>query len=173
VNTQTSKKNCDSYLDTLLRYIELGEGRRHNVYTDTAGHKTIGVGFNLDRKDARRRIAMLGLDYDQVRSGEDSLSDEEIDTLLTMDVGTAMLDAFVLVPGFDELLPARRVVLTDMAFNLGRHKLGLFKGMLKAVGDKHWVKASLEMKKSRWATQVGRRADRNMHGMLTGELLWE
>ena len=37
------------------------QGKRLCVYVDTTGHKTIGVGYNLDQGSARSDIASIGL----------------------------------------------------------------------------------------------------------------
>lgn len=46
-----------------------------------------GVGFNLNRTDARVRITALNADYDAIMNGTASLSDAQIDSLLTFTVG--------------------------------------------------------------------------------------
>ena len=44
--------------------IKLHEGSRKCVYTDSTGHKTIGVGFNLDTSGARAAIEGVGANFD-------------------------------------------------------------------------------------------------------------
>eukprot|EP01052_Picozoa_sp_SAG31_P056225 SAG31_NODE_15974_length_728_cov_10.190779_1_plen_107_part_10 len=58
------------------------EGRRKCVYTDTTGHKTIGVGYNLDQPGAKFMIASVGADFDKVYSGKQCLNDKQIDQIL-------------------------------------------------------------------------------------------
>lgn len=45
------------------------EGTRPCVYIDTMGHPTIGIGFNLDRSDARSICSKYGINYDAIRAG--------------------------------------------------------------------------------------------------------
>ena len=45
-------------------------------------------------------------------------------------------------------------------FNLGRTRLGKFKKFIGAINEGDWEKASIEMMDSRWAKQVGARAER-------------
>ncbi len=52
---------------------------------------------------------------------------------------------------------AQRVVV-NMAFNLGRNRLGKFKNFLTAVNEGNYAKAADEMIDSRWYSQVGRRS---------------
>ena len=53
-----------------------------------------------------------------------------------------------------------------MCFNLGYPRLSGFKNFLGALEDKEWDKASMEMMDSKWAEQVGPRADRLKDRML-------
>ena len=46
-----------------------------------------------------------------------------------------------------------------MAFNLGRSKFSRFVNMRKAIANGDWIEASAQALDSRWAKQVGRRAN--------------
>jgi len=56
-----------------------------------------------------------------------------------------------------------------MSFNLGITRLLKFKNFLKAMEDKDWDKAAVEMIDSRWAIQVGPRAVRLKDRVLKGD----
>lgn len=99
----------------------------------------MGIGRNLDDK---------------------GLSLEEIAYLLDNDITDAEQDARALFPSYDKLSETRKAVLANMAFNLGRDRLGRFKKLRKAVQDEDWTMAAVEMLNSDWASQVGHRADR-------------
>ena len=47
-----------------------------------------------------------------------------------------------------------------MAFNMGRPRLSKFKNFIAGVNASDWPVAAIEMMDSRWATQVGVRAER-------------
>lgn len=143
--------------DEVKRWIEGWEGRRHHVYEDSAGHPTIGVGFNLDRGDARRKIAALGLDYNLVRSGGVDLSDDQIDQLFDGDVDQAVNDAKDLVANFDAIPASKQKVVVDMIFNLGARGFAGFHKVIKAIEEEDWQTAAREMESSRWYKQVGDR----------------
>jgi lysozyme len=64
--------------------------------------------------------------------------------------------------------PVRARVLQNMAFNLGIDGLLGFKNTLSAVKAKNWAAASQGMLSSRWAEQVGARAQRLAKMMRTG-----
>ncbi len=133
------------------------EGREDTVYDDSVGHPTIGVGFNLDRPDARQKIEALGLNYNDVRSGKVSLNDQQIDTLLDADAGRAVQDARGLVSNFDQLPEDKQLVVADMVFNMGAQKFSQFKNTIAAIEDNDWDTAADEMQDSKWYTQVGDR----------------
>ena len=133
------------------------EGRRRHVYTCTAGHPSIGVGFNLDRPDARARLSAVGADYDAVRAGRADLTDEQVDRLLDGTLAEAITGASGLVSGFADLPDAAQAVLVDMVFNLGAAGVRKFRRMLAAVARRDWLAAAAEMESSLWFRQVGRR----------------
>ena len=131
------------------KHLEWAEDRRSYPYEDSTGHITIGVGRNL---------STVGL------------SDDEIDLLLENDIARALHGAETL-PYWDQLDPVRQLVVADMIFNLG---LPRFEGFVRAnralrLGD--YDEAADEMLDSRWARQVGRRANKLAKAMRSGE--WE
>jgi lysozyme len=61
------------------------------------------------------------------------------------------------------------MVLVDMIFNLGLTRFLLFKNLNAALAAGDYLRAAHEMLDSRWYRQVGRRARKLRHIMLTGE----
>lgn len=143
--------------DELWDHVEQHEGRRHRVYVDTAGHPSIGIGFNLDRTDASTRLAALGLDPARVRSGEVALDDEQVDQLFADDLSAAIAGAQRLVPRFDALSAKRQHACVDLTFNLGASGFARFTKTLAAIDAGDFAEAARELEASRWFTQVGRR----------------
>ena len=156
---------------TLIHVLARNEDRRNKCYLDSEGIPTVGIGFNLERADAPAKIAALGLDYDDVVAGRQTLSDAQIDRLLADDLVTAIGDARDLIADFDSLAAARQIVLVDMAFNLGKPRLANFRKMIAAIDAGDWDEAAAQMMDSRWYRQVKTRGDRNVAVMRTGTLV--
>ncbi len=134
---------------TLFEQIERHEGRRRFPYADTVGKLTIGIGRNLTDK---------------------GLTDDEIDYLLSNDLKECR-DDLATFPWWAGLDDVRRNVLLDMRFNLGSAGFRKFTGTLAAVAQGDYVKASEQMVKSKWASQVKDRAQRLARMMATGVLM--
>lgn len=125
-----------SWQSALALRLRTEEGVRYRPYRDTVGKLTAGVGRNLD---------------------DVPFSDDEVNLMLENDVARAETLAECLVPSFDSLTDNRKLVLTDMAFNMG-NGLGGFRTMLACVAAQNWDGAADAMLASQWATQVGQRA---------------
>ena len=136
-----------SYLDITRAQLMADEGNKRFPYRCTAGKLTIGVGRNLD---------------------DVGISDDEIKYLLNNDIYRAEIAARTLFPSFDSLSDARKAVLINMAFNLGQTRLAGFKRLREAVEAKAWEQAAVEMLDSKWAVQVGQRAQRLAQQMRQG-----
>ena len=162
----TTNKGCTVTHDpSLIAQLSTAEGRKNKKYIDSVGKPTVGVGFNLAKDGARKRIEELGLDYDKVKSGKQTLTDEQIDKLFDDDRKIAQDAVRRDVPDFDNLDPERQKALTDMAFNMG--SLTKFPAFVKAVNAKDWAGAAREAglnkkgnRPSKWVKQVGKRAKR-------------
>jgi lysozyme len=149
--------------------IEQHEGRREKTYIDTNGHPTIGVGFNLDRRDARSKIEALGLNYDDVRAGNTKLTKTQIDTLFDADVDTAIKGAKETVSNFDALDEVRQGVVVDIVFNLGSKGFSKFEKTIDAIEDGDWDRAADELEDSKWYDQVGLRGSDDVDAMRFGD----
>jgi GH24 family phage-related lysozyme (muramidase) len=156
--------------EELRRYIVTNEGWRTRVYNDSLGIPTIGVGFNLNRRDANQRITELGLNYEQVLSGEQELSVEQVNQLLDGDLDSSISTVQNLFPNFSQFSSGRQIVLIDLAFNLGANRLSSFTRMIAAINAGNWTQASVELANSRYYTQVGRRGRWNSTSLAQGEL---
>jgi GH24 family phage-related lysozyme (muramidase) len=145
------------------------EGKRAHVYTDTAGHPSVGIGFNLDRQGAKEALEAVGADYDKVRSGDQDLTDDQISKLFQQDLDKAVNDATSAVSNFSSLNDPRQFVVVDMIFNLGSAGFGQFHHAIDAIQKEDWETAGEQMKQSSWYSQVGHRAEKDVQMMKTGE----
>lgn len=151
--------------DALWDHVEGFEGRRGGVYTDTAGHPTTGIGFNLDRGDADAKLRAPGVDPGTVHEGAETLDDERIDTLFEPELLAAIEGSRRLIPCFDALSAARQHVCVDLTFNLGAAGFGAFRKTLEAINADDYEAAARELEASRWFRQVGRRGPANVAWM--------
>jgi len=114
------------------------EGFRSRPYKCPGGAITIGFGRNLDAR---------------------GISKVEAEQLLENDIQSCLNDLHKAFPDLmSSLSPNRQMVLINMCFNLGIDGLLTFRNTLKHIRLGDFQQASIEMLKSKWATQVGKRA---------------
>lgn len=134
--------------DAMVRQLRLHEGERLMPYHCPAGKLTIGVGRNLqDRGISREESAML----------------------LNNDIAAEERELLRALPWVATLDEVRARVLLDMSFNLGLVGLLGFKRTLAAVQTGQYQQAATMMLDSKWAQQVGTRAERLARMMATGK----
>lgn len=115
------------------------EGLRLKPYKDTVGKTTIGVGRNLDDIGISEREAMALLDGD-------------------LEWVTSDLDRNA--PWWRRMPEPAQRALANMTFNLGWSRLSGFRNMLLALQEGAYDTAAEQALDSKWAKQVGARADR-------------
>lgn len=123
------------------------EGLRLKPYTDTVGKLTIGVGRNLDDR---------------------GISKDEALYMLENDIKIVEKEAREIFENFDQLDDVRQEVILNMLFNLGKAKFLSFKKFIQAVKERNFEKAADEMLNSKWARQVGKRAQELSFAMRNG-----
>ena len=96
------------------------------------------------------------------------ISQEKADEWLREDIMEAYEDAKFLVPNWNSHNAVRKGVLVNMAFNLGRERLGKFKNTLGMIRSHDYSSASVGMLNSLWARQVKGRANELAERMRTG-----
>jgi len=133
----------------LVKMLKEHEGVRRFPYKDTVGKLTIGVGFNLT---------------------DVGLYPEEIDFILKNRLEKLARSLEQHLPWADSLDAVRLAVLMDMAYNLGVGGLLAFKNTLAYIKAGNYTAAALNMVKSKWAKQVGRRATVLAEMMRTGRM---
>lgn len=113
------------------------EGVRLKPYLCSAGKLTIGIGRNLEDR---------------------GISTEEAEFLLDQDLDHCLEELKTNLPWFEALAPEAQEVLVNLCFNLGMPRLLGFKLMLAALEGGDWAEAAKQMLDSKWALQVGPRA---------------
>lgn len=123
------------------------EGYVAEIYLDSENLPTFGIGHLVTENDIEHTWPV-----------GTPVTDERILDVFHKDCDVAYSDACALVLNFaGQSVDAQRV-LVNMAFNLGRNRLGQFKNFLKAVNEGKYDKAADEMIDSKWYHQVGRRS---------------
>jgi lysozyme len=128
--------------DTKLKLIDqlkVHEGFRSTAYKDTEGLLTIGIGRLIDEGGG--------------------ITPEEAEFLLDNDIERCRAVLERNLHFYSKLSETRKIVLLDMYFNLGNRLFG-FKKTLKFIEEGNFAKAAEEMLDSKWAGQVGERAQR-------------
>jgi len=159
------KYNREDFVNKLIAH----EGLRLQVYKDTLGIDTIGIGRNLED----RGITKKELDWMDIPSMdavyEYGITEADAMYLAQNDVQIVEEELVRAHPCVEELDSVRQLVLMDMAFNMGVPRLRKFKKMWNAVHEKKFDIAAKEMLDSRWAVQVKSRSTKLAHAMHHGE----
>lgn len=138
----------------LEEYLKYNEGCRLRSYLDTEGVWTIGFGQTGPKIVEGMTITLA-----------------EAEAMLERSANLAR-DAAMRVIGLEtwsKLSEPRRLVLCDMAYQMGEGGLAAFVRTLKAIREGRYSDAAIFMKQSLWAKQTPNRANRNITMMLTGE----
>ena len=133
-------------MSNLVQQLMRHEGYRQYPYTDTVGKLTIGVGRNLD---------------------DVGISEDEATHLLENDILVARNELLFAFPAFSQMQPVRQDALINMVFNMGITRFKGFKNMISALVAQNYPLAADEMLDSKWARQVGSRADELAYQMRT------
>jgi len=127
------------------------EGVRYKPYRCPAGKLSIGVGRNLEDVGINWAEANLMLEHDIARSIDSAK------TILGDGVWLAMGEA-------------RQMAVVNMIYNIGPFGFVKFKKLITALRVRDYAAAAKEALDSRWARQVGKRAERIAHMLRTNEL---
>lgn len=130
--------------DVLRVLLTRHEGSRDHIYTDTTGHRTVGIGHNLD-------------------CGQTSYV---IDALYGCDVAGSEKSLDVHLPWWRGLDPVRQAAAMELMFNMGWGALGTFTNTLHAFGQGNYGLAAAGLLNSRWAGQVGHDRSTDLAGMV-------
>lgn len=134
---QASYTIYDHYRAFTSQLIRHHEGVRTHPYVDTVGKVTIGVGLNLTDR---------------------GLSVDEINLLFETDfqIAEGILDIWL--PQWRDYSVKRQAALTSLAYNLGGPRLSQFVKLKAALQKQDFTTAAQEALQSKWAGQVGARA---------------
>jgi peptidoglycan hydrolase-like protein with peptidoglycan-binding domain len=139
----------------LKRFLTKHEGYVEHVYLDSRGFPTAGIGHLLPR--GRYRVGQ-------------KISAAQINEWFEDDLAEAIQGARqnLGAAAYGRLNEARKMVVIDMAFNLGSAGFGEFNQTIDAIQSGAYARAAERMLQSLWASQVGDRAREDAAMMRTG-----
>lgn len=158
IKTKLPQSTSEIPFEQAYAFIKSNEGYSQKVYKDPAGNLAIGIGFNLDRPFAPQLLKQLGMNYKSIRNGKKILTDEEIRKLFQYDYNLAVNNAKQFIVNFDQLPTNVKLVIVDMAYNMGLSRLSKFTRFKNALENNDYKTAAEEMTNSNWYTQVKSRA---------------
>jgi lysozyme len=150
-----------SLVDALTR----DEGDEPNPYQCTAGAWTIGRGRNLEAQPLTGGEWKTLLDAGEISV---TLSPAGSERLLRNGIASVQIQCATTFTWWHRLDEARRDVVANMVYNLGLPRLLGFKHMLAAIAAGDYGLAADELLDSRYARQVGQRAQRLAIQLRTG-----
>ena len=129
--------------------IKRHEGEVLEIYMDSLGYKTLGVGHLCQPEDPEYSWEV-----------GTAVSQEVVDMYYDNDFNKHLKEAIHVVgeEDFENLPEDIQRVMVNMCFNLGGTRLSKFKNMLAACRSHDWQEMARQMEDSRWFGQVGRRS---------------
>lgn len=137
-------------IELLKEEIKRHEGEVLEIYKDSLGYKTLGVGHLCKPEDPEYNWEV-----------GTPVSQEVVDLYYEDDFIKHVdetLHVFGSEEDFNNLPENIQHVLVNMCFNLGGTRLSKFRNMLAACREHDWKRMAAEMEDSRWFKQVGRRS---------------
>jgi len=136
----------------LMDEIKRHEGEVLEVYEDSLGYLTFGVGHLIKDSDDEHGLPV-----------GTPVSQERVDDVYDYDFDKHLEETIHLFESkggedFYSLPENIQHVLVNMTFNLGGTRFGKFNNMWKGVVSGDWEKVAVEMEDSKWFRQVGRRS---------------
>lgn len=138
--------------EVLKEQIKRHEGEVLEIYKDSLGYLTFGVGHLVKEDDP---------EFGQPEGTP--VSQERVDEIYDIDFDKHVEECIHVYESkggedFYSLPEDIQHVLINMTFNLGGTRFGKFNNMWKGVIENDWEKVAIEMEDSRWFKQVGRRS---------------
>ena len=138
--------------EILKEQIKRHEGEVLEIYEDSLGYLTFGVGHLVKEDDP---------EFGQPEGTP--VSQERVDEIYDIDFDKHVEECIHVFESkggedFYSLPEDIQHVLINMTFNLGGTRFGKFNNMWKGVIENDWEKVAVEMEDSRWFKQVGRRS---------------
>ncbi len=130
-------------------YIQKFEGIRYVPYIDSLGFLTVGIGHRLLNK------------------GKPRYTHEEVTNMFNLDLEIAIKSTKKVYVTYDKQPDNIKLILIDLAFNLGETKLRKFVKFNLAINNKDYTLAAHELKDSRYYSQTGNRAKFHYNELLT------
>ena len=131
--------------------VSADEGVVLEVYLDHLGYPTVGVGHLILESDPEHGQG-VGFKITQTRCDE----------LFYQDIRNVLNDCEGHLSEWSTHPEEVKLIVANMAFNLGITRVKKFKMMFSALNEGDWVEASIQGLDSKWAKQVYNRAHRLM-----------
>lgn len=155
----------------LYDMLRFDEGLKLELYKDTEGYWTIGVGSLITKLQSKVE-AINVLDRIFSRSTNGKITSQESEILFNKGIQNALrgIQSSTLSETYNMMDEPRRMALVNMVFQLGVAGVLGFRKMINHLNAGNYRAASLEALNSKWARQTPNRARRVTAVMSTGTL---
>ena len=136
-------------IQQLREQLKIDEGVKYEIYLDHLGYPTFGIGHLI-----------VEADEEHGKPVGTPITEERVNAVFDSDVAIYISEAKKVFPNLTELPSEAQEVIVNMTFNMGAPRLSKFKKFIAGVNAGDWNTAAVEMMDSRWAKQVGARAER-------------
>ena len=136
-------------VDKLREQLKIDEGVKYEIYNDHLGYATFGIGH----------LVVKG-DQEHGQPVGTPITEERVKSVFDSDVELYVKEAKKVFSNLDDLPEEAQQVIVNMCFKMGAPRLAKFKKFIAGVDSGDWNTAAVEMMDSRWAKQVGVRAER-------------